>query len=368
MAIGVAVLGAGRWGTHLIRNFLAEPRAVVRAIADPTLDPERLRRSFSEAVDWSAIEITADWRSALSVPGVEAVVVATPAVTHWELVRAALLQGYHVLAEKPLTLAVAEAWDLWALAQQVQRQLVIDHTYLFHPALEAAQQAIAAGAIGTIRYGYASRTHLGPVRQDVDALWDLAIHDIAMLNTCLGATPCRVQAQGQVWLQPQLSLPGRSPSASAGLADTVWGLLAYPNGIHVQLHFSWLNPDKQRRLTLVGDRGAIVFDELAAEPLVLYQGQLDPDGPKFVPNGLQRQVLPLSPEEPLGRVCRHFLDCVENDQPSDRSSGQVGAELVAVLTALSQSMERQGEWEVVPSSYPFASASTVRSDRSSKGM
>jgi predicted dehydrogenase len=337
MPTGIAIFGAGRWGTNLIRTFLAEPRAVVLAIADPFPQScQRVIESFELPADCC---VTQDWRVALETPGLEAVVVATPAETHQELIEAALKQGLHVLAEKPITLQSETAADLWMLSQRVGRQLVVDHTYLFHPIVAPAQAAIQAGSLGRLRYGYASRTNLGPIRQDVDALWDLAIHDLALFYALVGELPCRVQAQGQVWLQPHL----RTDLSPQGLADTVWATLTYPSGFQAQCHWSWLNPDKQRRLTIVGDGGSLVFDELAAQPLMLHRGSVVAQGPGWVPDGLSNEAIAVPATQPLQQVCAHFLDCVEQQQPSTISSGWVGGQLVAVLEALSESLGRKGQ-------------------------
>ncbi len=332
MAIGIGILGAGRWGSHLIRKFLADPRAQVRAIADPSVAMlERVQQHMTLPTD---VQLTSDWQELLRLPGLDALVVATPAVTHYPVVSAAFQRGLSVLVEKPLTLTPEESYGLCHQAQTQGCVLVVDHTYLFNPAVEAARGVIQSGALGELRYGYASRTHLCPVRQDVDALWDLAIHDIAIFNHWLGERPVQVQAQGSTWLQPHL----QTPLSPRGLADTVWAQLAYPGGVPVQMHFSWLNPDKQRRIGLVGDRGTLIFDELAPNPLVLLQGHLDEENGGYNPGGLAQEVISIPAGEPLQRVCAHFLDCVIAQQGSERSSGWVGAQLVEVLTALSQSM------------------------------
>ncbi len=339
----VGILGAGRWGSHLIRNFGAAARAEVVAVADPYAPAlERVGSLLEEAP-----LLTTDWREMMATPGLEAVVVATPAVTHYEVIEAALKQGLHVLAEKPLTLTPAECETLCWLADASDRQLMVDHTYLFHPAVAAGYRLIQDGVLGQLRYGYASRTHLGPVRQDVDALWDLAIHDIAIFNYWLGLGPTLVQAQGQICLQPHL----QTPLSPQGLADTVWAQLLYPfpslqagtAGLSVNLHFSWLNPDKQRKLVLVGDRGALIFDELAEEPLVLMRGRLEPEGQRIVPVDQVREAIMVPHQEPLKQMCEHFIDCAQLNQVSPISPGIVGRDLVTVLSGLSQSLNEDGQ-------------------------
>lgn len=350
--IGVAVLGAGRWGVHLVRNFLEHPQAELRAILDP--DSDRLKAIATRFDLGDRVVLATDWSEFPPSPQVEAVAIATPATTHYSVISTALKQGYHVLAEKPLTLDLAESIALCQLADQQHRQLVVDHTYLFHSAVQQGKAAIAAGALGDLRYGYAARTHLGPVRQDVDALWDLAIHDIAIFNHWLGQTPIRVEAKGTVWLQPA------SPNAKyfpQGLSDLVWITLTYPSGLQTFIHLCWLNPDKQRRLALTGSQGTLIFDELASNPLTLQRGELEQQpAPEisgmadtqatptlFVPVNQQCEVIQLEPAEPLRQVCDHFLDCVRQNVPSSISSGAFGADLVKILNALTESLNQGGQ-------------------------
>lgn len=329
----LAVLGLGRWGSHLLRNFLALPEVSLVAVVDPS--PAALARARSQFELPAAVQCLTDWQALWELPGLEAVAIATPATTHYPLVKAALEHHLHVLVEKPMTLEPQSCAQLCALAAQQQRQLVVDHTYLFHPAVAAAQQVLQAQRLGSLRYGYAARTHLGPVRDDVDALWDLAIHDIAILNLWLGAAPSQVIAGGSVWLQPQ-----PRPQFPAGLADMAWAQLTYPNQFQALVQVSWANSDKQRRLAVVGEAGTLVFDELAKDALVLYQGEFERPAPPFVPVGPQPVPLPVEPAEPLAAVCRYFLDCIRQRAVNTRSSGQVATELVKTLAALSQSLQQ----------------------------
>lgn len=366
---GIAVLGAGRWGVHLVRNFLEHPDAELVAVVDP--HPERIAACKERFKLDDGVVLAANWESVRGNPKVEAVVIATPAVTHYTLIADALRQGYHVLAEKPLTLDVGECLELCRLAEQQHRQLMVDHTYLFHPAVERGKEVVQSGRLGELRYGYAARTHLGPVRQDVDAMWDLAIHDIAIFNTWLGQLPVEVQATGKVWLQRaaeqgslsnpksrallkvgedlQPSRPKIPNPKLEGLADLVQVILTYPTGFQALIHLCWLNPDKQRRLGVVGTQGTLIFDEMLAEaPLTLQHGYLDQEGARFTPAGQSREVLDLEPGEPLKLVCDRFLNSVQCAQPSRLSSGWVGAQLVQILNCLSQSLQQGGNPVTLP--------------------
>ena len=335
--ITLALFGVGRWGVHLLRNFLAHPQARVAAVVDPRADQlAAIGQKFQ--LD-PQVKLITDWRAAMEAVDVEAVAIATPAVTHYPLIKTALQQGRHVLAEKPLTLEPKECLDLCQLAEQQHRQIVIDHTYLFHPAVQQGRRVIQQRGVGDIRYGYAARTHLGPVRQDVDALWDLAIHDIAIFNDWLGEEPVQVQAQGSVWLQAQTN----APDFPMGLSDLVWLKLFYPSGFQTVIHLCWSNPDKQRRLCVVGNEGTLIFDELARDAMLTVQhGRIEAQSSKFVPADVKQEILPLADSEPLGQVCDHFLTCVRENQASPISSGWVGTGLVKILSALSESLKQGG--------------------------
>ncbi|MEG4205321.1 Gfo/Idh/MocA family oxidoreductase [Microcoleus sp. Pol7_A1] len=386
MKIGIAVLGAGRWGVNLIRNFLKHPNSQVLAVVDPNLDSlAAVQKQFN--LDASVI-LAADWCQLQALPGLEAVAIATPASTHYTLAAAALKQGYHVLAEKPLALNLTEAIELCQLAEKQQRQLFVDHTYLFHPAVDRGQRIIQQNQLGKLRYGYAQRTHFEPVRHDVDALWDLAVHDIAIFNTWLEQTPIQVSAIGTVFpkeegtgkkeegtgkkeegrgkkeeginkevaaeIQNQFASSRMTANHSEGLADLVWVTLTYPDGFQAFIHLCWLNPDKQRRLTVVGSLGTLIFDEMSPEtPLIVQRGNPDWGGEENnsfqsaiapQPTGLRhREVLNLESAEPLQRVCDRFLNSVQTNTPCPTSSGSASVELIRILSTLSKSLELGGQ-------------------------
>ncbi|MBD2346666.1 Gfo/Idh/MocA family protein [Anabaena subtropica] len=347
----IAVIGVGRWGVHLLRNFLAYPQADVMAVVDP--HPERLAAVKQQFNLTDKVLLTTQWSDLQKIPGLTAVAIATPATTHYALIKDALCQGYHVMAEKPLTLDPTECQELCQLAEQRQLVLMVDHTYLFHPAVEQGQTVVQAGKLGELRYGYATRTHLGPVRQDVDALWDLAIHDIAIFNNWLGQVPVSVQATGTVWLQGEgKEAGGRGQGSggeilnqdSPGLADLVWVTLIYPDGFKAYIHLCWLNPDKQRRLAVVGSLGTLIFDEMSpSSQLTLLHGEFERQGNLFLPVNQSTEVLELKTGEPLQRVCDRFITSILQNTPPAISSGRVGTELVKILSALTTSLNQGGQ-------------------------
>lgn len=336
MQIGIAIIGVGRWGTHWVRNFADCSRTKVVAVVDH--HPERRAACREKFGLDETVVMASQWEEVRTLEAIDAVVIATPAETHYELIRDALELGYHVLAEKPLTLEPSECVELTRLAEEKKLQLLVDHTYLFNPVVQRGREVVASGKLGELRYGYASRTHLGPVRHDVDALWDLAIHDICIFNHWLEETPNRVRANGRVWLQ-----------SNPPIADLVWVTLLYPSGFQADIHLCWLNPDKQRRLCVAGSRGTLIFDEMdSKEPLSVQTGYFQEEEGHFIPAGLGREVIAVEAAESLRRVRDRFLDDIEAQTPSSFSSGWVGAELVQVLTCLSESQSRGGELVAVP--------------------
>lgn len=355
--IGIVVVGVGRWGVHLVRIFSQNPRTKLVAIVDRSqkkLPAIQQRFKLEYNLDLSSAVLAKDWTEVRELPGIQAVAIATPASTHYALIKDALNQGYHVLAEKPLTLDPQECLELGQLAEQKQRQLMVDHTYLFHPAVQRGKQAIAA--LGELRYGYAARTHLGPVRSDVDALWDLAIHDICIFNFWLGETPTQVQATGKIWLQPLATIANSNQPQKIttknelfpqGLADFVTVTLTYPSGFEARIHLCWCNPDKQRRLAVVGSQGTLIFDEMSANaPLMLQHGSIENIDQTWQPLGQRSEVIAVPPGEPLGLVCDRFLDLVINPTQATKnlplSTAELGGQLVQILTALSQSLNQGG--------------------------
>jgi predicted dehydrogenase len=360
MKIGIAVLGAGRWGVNLIRNFLEHPDSEVLAIVDPNSDSlAAVKKLFNLSEN---VILASDWAQVQELPGLEAVAIATPASTHYTLTAAALNGGYHVLVEKPLALNQSEAIELCQLAEKQQRQLFVDHTYLFHPAVDRGQTIIQQHQLGKLRYGYAQRTHLEPVRHDVDALWDLAVHDIAIFNTWLEQTPIQVRAIGTVFQKEEgrrkkeegnlVSPTIFSLNPLEGLADLVWVTLTYPDGFQAFIHLCWLNPDKQRRLTVVGSLGTLIFDEMSPEaPLILQRRNSDGGDENSLTSDRtsqqtiikSREVLSLEQVEPLRQVCDRFLNCIQTNIPCPTSSGSASVQLIHILSALSKSLELEGQ-------------------------
>jgi predicted dehydrogenase len=277
---------------------------------------------------------------------IDAVAVATPLGTHYELVKRALCAGKHVLVEKPLAATTRQATELVALAAEHGRVLMVGHTFLFEPAVEALGILVRSGELGEIRHISAQRLNLGPVRYDANALWDLAPHDIVILLDVLGQAPEAVSARGAAYLQP-------------GVHDVVHLDLWFPGQVLAHLHLSWLDPVKVRRMTVVGSQKMAVYDDLAPQKLVVYDC-----GVVLAPNGTARPEplyrlgearpvpLPVT-DEPLRRQYAYFLDCVRYGM-RPAPDGRLGLTVVRVLEQASQSLHHHGRrerlhWELAAS-------------------
>src|SRR5204863_3544570 len=204
------------------------------------------------------VRVGTDAAAAFADPAVEAVVVATPTRTHHALVKAALERGKHVLVEKPITADVRQSEELAALAEGARRVLMVGHVFLYNVAVRHVKALIDSGELGRVYYVSMVRTNLGPVRADISAAWDLASHDISIVNYWLGSAPLAASAVGGSWINP-------------GIEDAVLATLRYPQDVLVNLHVSWLNPRKARDVTVVGDRKMLTFDDMnLTEPIRIY--------------------------------------------------------------------------------------------------
>lgn len=294
-AARLAVVGCGRWGPNHIRSFAGLPGARVVACADT--DRAALARTAARFPGIAAATPQAVLRDFT----IEAVVVATPAATHYDLARRALLAGKHVLCEKPLCRTSRQAEELVALARARKRVLMVGHVFLFNNGLLRLKKIMDSGRLGRIRSLSAIRANPGPVRGDVNVAYDLASHDISICNWLLDALPRRVSATGVSLLQ-------------AGIEDVAFLTLHYPGGARADIHASWLHPEKVRRLSVVGElrtRSWADGDAASAD------------------------------EEPLKIQARAFLKAMRGGEP-ERSGPEFSAGVVRVLEAAAKSMKERG--------------------------
>ncbi|MCK5797409.1 MAG: Gfo/Idh/MocA family oxidoreductase [Deltaproteobacteria bacterium] len=328
--VGVAVFGAGYWGKNYVRNLAQLKEADLRWVVDP--DPEARARAERLAPGARVAETPDD---ALADPAVEAVIVATGVTHHERLGRLALEAGKHTLVEKPLATSVAEATRLVETARRVERQLLVGHLMLYHPAVLQLKELITRGDLGRVFYMYALRVNLGRIRRDENALWSFAPHDLSVIDFLLGERAQSVSARGRAYLQEDVE-------------DVVFVNLDYASGAMAQVQLSWLDPHKERRLTVVGSKKMVVFDDThATEKLRIYDKGVDapPDYESYgeylsLRNG-DIHIPHVSLAEPLTAECLHFLACARGDV-SPRTPGESGLEIVQILDAAQRSMRSGG--------------------------
>lgn len=334
--VGIGLIGYGHWGPNHARAFQAPPESRVVAVADP--DPARLdaaRRALP------GVRATGLGASICDDPGVDAVVIASPLSTHYDLARRALEAGKDVLVEKPICRSAAEADELIALADSRKLILMCGHVFLFNAGINRLRKYILDGELGRVYYMAATRTNLGPLRGDVNALYDLGSHDVSIFHHLLGTRPTEVAAWGHAYLQP-------------GVEDVTFACLEYPGDTLCQMHVSWLNPRKERTLVVVGDRKMAVWDDTnPIEALRIYDKGMMAD-PYYDSFGHFQLVIrdadilipKLAAEEPLRAQARHFLGCVrERDRPV--ADGAFARDVVAALEALQRSLRNRGSREKV---------------------
>lgn len=301
----VAAIGAGRWGRNIVRNL--RDLGALAAVAEP--DPAT---RDSLRADCPGVSFHDDYKSVLD-SDVPAVAVATPAPTHYRVVRAALEAGKDVFVEKPITLASAEADELAALARERGRVLMVGHLLLYQPAVQWIRAHLASGALGRVHGLHQERLNLGKARSVENALWSLGVHDVAVLLHLVGEAPSTVRAEGQRVLQPDVE-------------DDVYLHLDFPGGARAHLHCSWLWPEMRRRLTVVAERGMLVYDE-KTQAVTLHDKGIGPD---LASRDDGERVLFRGEGQPLRLELQHFLDRVA-DRKTPLSDGASAAEVVRVL-------------------------------------
>lgn len=318
--VGVAVVGTGHWGKNLVRNFA--DAGSLRAICDS--DSDTLHR-FAEG--YPAAAAYRDYDELLADESIDAIVLATPAETHFRLAKQALRANKDLFVEKPLALRSKEGDELAALADQLGRVLMVGHLLHYHPAMKAIFSLVDSGELGDLLYMYSNRLNLGRVRREENVLWSFAPHDVSVMNLLAGF-PVRVTASGGAYLQE-------------AIYDTTVTSLLFAGGVRGHIYVSWLHPYKDHRLVLIGSRKMLVFDDLEnAEKIRLYDKGVSPgDVTALRSNG--NEVIPFESEEPLRAECEHFLECVVTRSTPD-TGGAAGSDVLRVLEAAQLSLDNGG--------------------------
>ena len=329
--VRVGVVGLGYWGPNLARNFDRLPGADLAYCCD--LDQANLAKArslYPEAV------VTDDLDLLLTDDTLDAIVVATSVPTHYALGKRVLDAGKHAFIEKPIALRAADAQDLLDRAEQNGVKLMVGHLLEYHPAVNKMKELIDAGELGRVFYAYANRLNLGKVRTDENALWSLGPHDVSVLNYLTGDEPEEVSARGECYLQDEVE-------------DVVFGYIRYANGMVGHLHVSWLDPHKSRKITVVGEKKMVVFDDMESErKLTIYDKGATTTRTKFETYGEfvtlhfgDIHIPKIGNDEPLRVECQHFVDAIVNDT-TPRSDGRDALNVVKVLDAMELSLREGG--------------------------
>jgi predicted dehydrogenase len=322
--VRVGVVGLGYWGPNLARNLDAIAGCELRWLCDPDASArERLASSFPGA------RVTAELSDLLDDDDLDAVVLATPVPTHAELAIAVARAGKHCFVEKPLATNAADAQAAVTAASDAGRILMVGHLLEYHPAVARLKQLIDEDELGPLYYLYGNRLNLGVLRANENALWSLGAHDVSVVLHLIGEEPDECLAHGASYVRE-------------GVQDVVFCYLRFPSGIVAHLHLSWLDPHKERRLTVVGARRMATFDDMLVEgKLAIYDKGFDEDtrswgeyitrsGDMFAPH--------VANAEPLRLECEHFVECIRSGA-APRSDGHSGVRVVKVLERLQRSLE-----------------------------
>lgn len=328
--VNVAVVGCGYWGPNLARNFSKVPGCTLRTVCDT--DPNRLaplQRAYPK------VKATTSFQEALLDDEVDAIALATPLRTHFKLGKEALLYGKHLLVEKPLAMTSEECQVLIDLAQKQGLALMVGHTFLYSPSLLKVKELSTPDYLGDIYYIHTQRVNLGKVQSDVSALWSLAPHDVSIVLHLLGKLPTELWAHGSRFIGDRVE--------DLGFID-----MKFDSGQMAHIHVSWLDPMKQRKVTVVGSRRMIVYDDVAEEAKVkVYDkrvirelGEILGEARYTLHSG-EVETPSIDPTEPLLKECEHFIECIrEGRRPL--SDGRNGLQVVQVLEAAQSSLDNNG--------------------------
>jgi predicted dehydrogenase len=306
--LNVAQIGVGYWGPNLLRNLMTNKRCQVKIVADVSKE----RREYVKRMYFS-VDVTDDVERVFCDKLIHAVIIATPVITHYDLAVRALNSGKHILVEKPIATTVKEVEQIGSISSKGDLVAMVGHTFLYNSAVRYVKNMIDSGDLGDIRYIYSQRLNLGRIRTDVDALWNLAPHDISIIQYWLGdIRPLSVSVRGIDYIQ-------------RGINDVAFMNIIYPNNIMANIHVSWLDPRKVRCMTIVGSKKMVVYDDLAENKIAIYDKGIDRRAVLGEGMDYDNQHFPIFDhrtgdvvmpkinfQEPLKVEIDHFIDCIEN--------------------------------------------------------
>jgi predicted dehydrogenase len=321
----MGIVGLGYWGPNLARNFAAIDGCELTWLCDASEHArQRLQSAFPHA------QATARLDDLLEDPELDAVALATPVPTHAELAEQVLGAGKHCFVEKPLATTVADAQRAVNAAEQSGRILMVGHLLEYHPAVTRLKELLGEGELGSLYYIYGNRVNLGQLRAEENALWSLGAHDVSVVLHLIDEEPLECSAHGECYVRE-------------GIQDVVFCYLRFPSGRVAHLHLSWLDPHKERRITVVGSKRMATFDDMQIQgKLTVYDKGFDEDTSswgEYITRAGESFSPRISSAEPLRLECEHFVECVRNGH-TPRSDGHSGLRVVRVLEALQRSLDQ----------------------------
>ena len=324
MSVSIGVVGLGYWGPNLARNFAMIDGCELAWLCE---DSERIRGKLTDA--FPGVRTSGEIDELLADPELDAVVLATPVPTHAELAVRVLQAGKHCFVEKPLATTVADARRAVDAAEKAGRILMVGHLLEYHPAVTRLKELLDEGELGSLYYVYGNRVNLGQLRAEENALWSLGAHDVSVVLRLIGEEPVECLAHGESYVR-------------GGVQDVVFCYLRFPSGQVAHLHLSWLDPHKERRITVVGSKRMATFDDMRTEgKLTVYDKGFDEDASswgEYITRAGESFSPRLANAEPLRLECEHFLRCVREGL-TPRSDGHSGLRVVRVLEALQRSLD-----------------------------
>jgi predicted dehydrogenase len=328
--VNLGLIGLGTWGKNVLRNFESLPDCKVLLGCDS--NPDQIKKVQP---NHPGINFTHKMEEVLEHKKIDAVVIVTPPASHFELAKQALLNDKDVFVEKPMVLEIEKGKEILELSQKKNKILMVGHIMEYHPAVLKLKELISKGELGKIYYLYAIRVNLGKVRDIENALWSFAPHDISMILYLLDQEPLSVSATGECYIQ-----------RDKGIEDVVFMTMHFENGVMAHIHVSWLDPHKERKLTIVGDKKMVVLDDMqSSEKIRIYDkgAKLDYSSyGEFLSLRSGDILIPkLDSYEPLKAECQHFLECVK-ERKTPRSDGKDGLRVLKVLAAAQKSLEMGG--------------------------
>jgi UDP-2-acetamido-3-amino-2,3-dideoxy-glucuronate N-acetyltransferase len=316
----IAVLGGGYWGRNLIRVF-SELHQLHTVCDIDQLTLDGLTKLYPSVL------FTEDYSQILLNPDIDAVVIATPASTHYSFTAQALNAGKDVFVEKPLALHKSEGEGLVELARKRSRILMVGHLLVYHPAIIELRRLITSEKLGRIKYVYSNRLNLGKIRTEENVLWSFAPHDISAILYLIGEIPVQVSAEGGYYVNKDV-------------ADTALIKMSFPENTKSHIFVSWLHPFKEQRLVVIGDQQMAVFNDVEKQnKLTLYEYSVDSTGKAPVTHKSTAIQISIPNSEPLKMECQHFIDCI-NTRDDPRTSGEKALRVLQILEACQMSMDR----------------------------